>query len=390
MKLNQKQKNAAKIICLIVIGAILFSAYSYLFISQIITDDGSYFSDIKQHMEIAYGGRGYSFLYRFMELLYNMTGEPLTAAFLSSAMMVGTWFAAAKLIDVLYERKSYFTSALIALPPMFVTGIFIPKFYEFFYRRQLVTQPYHNITYIGMRLFAVLAILVFYKVFETYLQKIKWHQWLLLAAMLVLSTAIKPSFFYGFALTLLLFLIIDFIRTRFKLKPFWQMVILGCVVFPSIFIMYLQASILYSKPVEDGGSSIILIWGMNFVKHGFTATALKILCSLSFPALVGALNLKKLKKTEIFIYVMYAVQLVIVMLFVESGPRANDGNFYWGLYCAAFFIFIIAFARFFNDLIHYKERNKLCLCAEGALAAAHIICGLAYFSEIMSGRIYGI
>jgi hypothetical protein len=86
---------------------------------------------------------------------------------------------------------------------------------------------------------------------------------------------------------------------------------------------------------------------------------LKLLCGLSFPTLVGFANNKKLLRTEKFIYAMYSVQLLISIIFAETGKRANDGNFKWGLYCAAFFLFLIAFARFADNLMNHKLYSRL-------------------------------
>ncbi len=386
MKKGNKKKTFIYAGLLLLITVILFAALLAFFDAQLHSDGKTFVSDIGAHLKSAKKGTGYSLLIQAMGALYKASGTSFSIAVLEAVMVIATWLLSAKLIESMHEKLNYFFSALIALPATFLSGIYIPEIYENFYRQQIVTQPYHNITYTGMRVCAVLVMLMFYKVFESYLQKIKWHEWVLLAAALALTTAVKPSFFYGFALALLLFLIVDFFRTKCQWKPFWKIVIMGCVVFPSLAIMALQASTLFGKPVSEGGSGIALIWGANFVKHGIQKTALKLFCGLAFPTVVALGNIKRFKKTEWFVYVMYAVELAIGMIFVETGARANHGNFFWGVYGGAFFLFVIAFGRYVDDLIHFRERNKLYLIIGGILMLAHVISSAAFFIVVMSGE----
>ena len=90
---------------------------------------------------------------------------------MQSLMMVGTWLGSAKLIDDISERKNFFVSSLIALPAMIATAIYLPFLHEHFYSQQLLTQPYHNITYTGMRFISIFAMIIFFRMFEKYLKK---------------------------------------------------------------------------------------------------------------------------------------------------------------------------------------------------------------------------
>ncbi len=385
MNLKLKRNLTVEKVLLIIAIIGLSAIFLYFYNAQIHSTSKQYWSDISSHIRIATSGNGYSILYRIIEILHYIFKSTFPIAVLETIISIGTWLISAKFIDSLYKRNDYFISAIISFPSIFITGICIPKIYNYFYLRQIVSQPHHNITYSAMRLLAVIAMLVFFKIFESYLDKISWKQWILLALSLALSTSVKPSFFYGFALTLLIFLIIDFVRTKFKLKPFSKMVALGCVVFPSLFVMLYQSMILYNKPVEDGGSGISLVWGKLFFGYGLTQTALKLFCGLAFPTLVAIFNRKKLFRTERFIYLMYAIQLAICIIFTETGPRATHGNFYWGLYGAAFFLFLISLSRFADNLINYKNKNKLYLIIGTILLISHLLSGAVYFRSILLG-----
>ena len=366
----------------------MFAALSYLFYSQIHLTNDLYYSDLREHIRFAVGDRGYSALYKMMKGVYLLFGTEDAIAVFESLIVVATWLGSGYLITQLYKNKSYFEGVLIALPTTFLTGIYVPYIYEYFYRRQLVGQPYHNITYYGMRLCAVFVMIIFCKMFENYLQEIKWTHWVLVTAVLALSTSVKPSFFYGFALTLLIFLIIDFIKTKCKLKPFVKMVIIGLIVIPSLAVMAFQATKLYATPADDGGTSIAITFGANFFKLGKKQALLKTFCSLAFPTLVAIMNIKKLNRNEKFIYLMYLIQFAVCFTFVEVGRRGDHGNFYWGLYGGAFFLFLISFSKYIEDLKNYKERNKLYLIAGGILMLAHIVSSAFYFIAIMQGQRY--
>ncbi|MBR5773953.1 MAG: hypothetical protein IKY44_03790, partial [Clostridia bacterium] len=182
-------------------------------------------------------------------------------------------------------------------------------------------------------------------------------------------------------------LIIDFVKTRFKSKPFLKMVIIGLIVVPSLVIMAIQASMLYGKPVESGGSGIAIIWGRSLFTQGF-ATLFQLGCGIGFPCLVAIANFKNLKRFEKFNYVMFAVQFIISIMFTETGRRQGHGNFAWGVYGAAFFLFIIAFSRFADDLKDYKNKSKLYLILGSILALAHIASSVYYLIHMAVGGAY--
>ena len=393
--MNEIQKariiRIVKICVLVLIGIIMFTKCMFLFTSQIEAKGRSFSSDLDDHIEMSIKGNGYSILFRTIEWLYKVTDTVNSVAVLESFMMIITWLATALLIRAIYGKLDFFASAIIALPTMFVTGIFFPGVHPFYYRRQLVAQPYHNITYTGMRMFAVLAMLVFHRLIDKYLEKIEWYYWLLLTLSLALSTAIKPSFFYGFALTLFFFLLFAFFQNRCRLKPFLMMVILGSVVFLSMYVMFGQATILYADKPSGQSSGIEFVWGERFIKYGYFDTIWKILCSLAFPLLVGIANIKKLKKTEIFVYAMYGIQLALTILLAESGKRANDGNFYWGLYCGGFFLFLVAFGRYWTNVKESTEHGKYYkyyINSGMILMALHIVSSVGYCATVMLGKSY--
>ncbi len=395
MSLTKKKKHIINITILSLIGIVMFALFVHIFCFQILKDDGNRLTDLQAHIKFAIGGRGYSLLYSIIRVLIRVSGSVISVAFLGGAMIVATWLATAKLVSMLLKQVSFFESALIALPLLILTGIYLPAIYPHFYLQQLVTQPYHNITYYGMRLFSVFAMLFFCKIFNNYLNKINVFYWIILALVLAASTSVKPSFLYGFALCLLIFLIIDFFKSGFKAKPLGHIILMGLVVIPSVLIMLSQYVFLYvgKTPGVEPSSSIALVWGAKFVKKGLINTVLKLICSIGFPCLVAFENRKKLSRFDKFCYVMFFVELVIAMMFVETGKRAYHGNFYWGVYSGAYFMFLVAVTNFIKNLIDRKNTGELLKpypILGCSMLTLHALSSVAYFVAIMTGKNYFI
>lgn len=373
-------------IILVALVIILSSVLTRMFYYQAIQYNDLYKSDLPAHITFATSGRGYSLLYAAIGLIYKLTENVFFIALFESFLVIGTWLLTGKLLQLLVCSIEYACACFAALPLTFLTGIYIPFVYEHFYRQQLVTQPYHNITYYGMRFFAVCVMICLTVMIDRYLENIKWQNFCFLTLFLMLSTAIKPSFLLGFAAALLFFLIIDFLKYGFERKKFSHIIIMGMSVIPSLIVLIVQAKMLYGKPIEEGGSGIALIWGANFVKMGLIPTILKLICGLSFPCLVLLVNNKKLRKEEKFVYLMFAIQLLVCIIFSETGRRARHGNFYWGLYCAAFFLFVFAGAKYWRDCRELDSSYKWYKIIGFILFFAHLMSGAVYFVIACSGN----
>lgn len=367
---------------------LLFFCLTRTFYRQAIEYGGGYRSDLPAHIEFGITGQGYSIVYYIINILYQITGNAILIAALESIVVIATWLLTGKLIQILNCRTGYLEGCILALPCIFLTGIYIPHIHEYFYVEQLFTQPYHNITYFGMRLFAVCTMIMFVKMFPDYISKIKGKQWCLLTLFLTISTLIKPNFLLGFSFTLLLFLIKDFSRYKFEKIPFRNMILLGGAVLPSLIVLWGQAQILYGNNTEAGQSGLAIIWGEDFVRYGMKSTVFKLICSFAFPCLVLYMNRKEIKKTESFSYIMCFIQLCVCILFVETNRRVAS-NFYWGLQCAGFILFVNAAALYWKNIKEMAARWKYKFIG-AFLLSAHVISSIVYFIKIFSGQNYYI
>lgn len=389
--MDKKRQSATKIqvveyIVLLIVCLFLFLVMMQLFYRQSIKFEGRYQSDLPAHIEFALEGRGYSLLYWLIGVFYRITNNTLLVAASEALMIVITFFLTGKLFQLLLESQSYAKSVFLAIPSTFLTSIYLPLLWQHYYKQSLITQPYHNITYYGMRVFAVCVMIFFTQMLNGYLKKISWKNWILLSFFLMLSTAVKPNFLLGYAFTLLIFLLLDFIKYKFAKEPFIHMIFMGLTVVPSILVLLWQAMILYGK--SSDGSGIGLDLGRSFIQYGIGATILKLICSLVFPILILIVNRRRLRRIDKFIALMFGVQLAVCVIFVETGTRASAANFYWGLYCAGFFLFVSTVSIFIKNC---KSKMPYGYLAVGAfLLLAHLVSSVGYFLHIFAGGYHGV
>lgn len=211
---------------------------------------GNYASDLPQHISFGLSGQGYSLLYKIIGLLAGTFGTESVCAF-ESLLVVLTWYFAARLIEKISGFYST-VSLYVSLGLIFLTTINIPGIYSFYYINSIITQPWHNITYIGMRLFAVLTIFFFTDLYRSYPSQICLKDYLPVSLFLFLSACMKPNFLLSFSLALLIVLIADFAKDSRRAQNLRKYVIMGSTVFPSIAVLYLQSRSLYPAGIGGG------------------------------------------------------------------------------------------------------------------------------------------
>lgn len=378
MKIKHFVINIIKLLYLL---CIFVSAF-YLFYCQVFAFDGrAFLSDLPDHIELARAGDSYSVMYIVMGMILDIPyGTYVLFAFQALLVLGSGWFGYKMIREELaLNQKDIAFFAGFSL--IFLTSMYIPDFSNYYYKGSLITQPWHNITYIGMRFFALWAIYNFFKVYERYLKGIGILDWFKMAVPLLIATSIKPNFLLSFSFTLLIILVIDFIRDY---RNFWNIVKMGTVVFPSCLVLIIQAIILYG-PTEEGmaTSSVIITWGESLYKEGLALLLVKMFCGLAFPILIYILHRKDFDRKAKFVYLMFLVTFVQVNFLGEDGVRATHGNFTWGIYCAAFNLFIYAlifFIREFNVKGRYVEK-----VIGSIFLVLHIISGYQYYRLLLEG-----
>ncbi len=386
-----KQKNRVIEAAKFIYVGLIFLASLYLFYNQGVTPDRQVFlSDLPDHIAFAMTGDSYSFMYLIMGLLLKLPrGRVFAIATFEALLVVGAgWFTYLLLKKIVSEKK-HTIAFFAAFSLLFLTSIYLPELYEKYYWNTFAAQPWHNITYIGMRFFALWTMYSFFEVYGNYLKGISIKQWFAIATPLLLGTAIKPNFLLSFAFALLVILIIDYVKHFIETKKlfdeiFWNIVKMGTVVFPACFALLVQAVILYG-PSESGAasSSVIITWGATLFKDGVYTLVMKTLCSLAFPLVIYICNHKKFDKTTNFAYLMFLVTFIQVHMLDEAGARAGHGNFTWGIYNAAYILFIYAIGYFME---HFDFKNKKIETVVGCvLLTLHLISGFTYFVLLLQG-----
>ena len=382
-----KQKNLVVSVSKVFITVAMFFASVFLFYRQGTAVEGLYMSDLQDHIAFALAGESYSLLYFMMGLVLRVTGGSVMAiAVLEALFVVGTGWATYFLFSkrVSEDKKPIVFVASFAL--LIFTSIYVPVLYPHYYLQTFVTQPWHNITYIGMRFFAVLTMYAFFEMYESYLEDVTLKDWICVALPLLCATAIKPNFLLAFSFALLAVLILDFVRNFFDKKKFFNMIKMGTTVFPACAALVVQAVILYG-PTEEGAaeSSLIITWGATLLQDGVLPFVMRLVCGLSFPIMIYILGHKRFDKQERFVYLMYIITFIQVHMLGESGARATHGNFTWGIYNSAYILLIYSIA-FFMEHYSLKKSNEKIVCVIGyGLLALHIVSGVLYFLLLLAG-----
>ncbi len=281
----------------------------------------------------------------------------------------------------------------------FLSSIAVPFVHPYFYHFGIVTQPWHNITYIGMRAFALITIFAINDALIRYKDSFSMINWLLIVIPLTIATTIKASFTIAFSCALLVLLVYDAIQERFSKNIIISCIKMGTVVFPSIIVMYIQSTILYG---DNSSGILISIIQSRFFSTGLHIVVLRLLCNLTLPAIVFIYHFRKgdIKKIEIFITVQFAIGLTEVILLQETGKRAGHGNFLWTMYIVGYLLFMWVFGRILSDIKKLTEEvqrggvikgnNMLYILTCGILSTLHIISGIVYFASLSCGGDYKI
>ena len=378
--------------------ALLFVLVSLLFGLQAIQFRGGYASDYGEHLKFALSGEGYSLLYVIIGVLYRILDSSVLVILLEGSMIILTLLITKDHLENQYAHNSI-VSFWIAFCLLFLCSPYVPGLFPWFYKNGLITQPWHNITYIGMRPFALLAYFATGKILKNYQEEFSWKNWLAIAIPLFISTNIKPNYLITYCFTLLIILAVDFLKDAIARKltflRFARYIFLGTVVFPSLFILFMQSKVLYGVPqeaVEESGIAVTFLTS-SFFAGGFVHTTVKVIRDLLFPTIVWIYARGNLSKAEKMAYLQYLITLIVVICLKETGPRANHGNFYWGIFMSAYILFLSSLSKFAEFITQNKwsmknNREKVFACVGCILAAWHVISGLVYFGKICFGCYY--
>ena len=296
----------------------------------------------------------------------------------------------------------FFISMLF--PP---NGIYLPGI-KFKYLGVFTANPFHNATYLAARPFAVLAFLYYTKLLPMYEKGVHMRKsgalaesagfldYVLFSAFLLLSTMTKPSFTIVLVGAAGLIMLFRLIRSGFRnFVPTLQLGL--CFVPTFIDLLYQYGGVFVAKEGEEGGIGFGFgeVWG-----YYCDNIPLAMCLAVGFPLLVLVLNFKELKRDARyrFSWQIYLMSFAMAFFLYEKGFRKPDFNFSWGYEYGIFFCHLGALLVLLKTTVsaglidaaqsRAGRRRLLFLAAQWLAYLWHVVCGLYYFAEFMSGKMY--
>lgn len=350
-----------------------------------------YRSDIRLHIKYALAGEGYSLMALALRWLVGLFGNSPAwpIAIFEAFLVAGAYYPMMGICRKIVQNE--WVACAIAGGLFFWSSICIPFVSPFFYQNGIVTQPWHNSTYLGMRLFAAVVMYWLFDVLPRYAEHLTFGEWIKLALSLTLATLMKPNFLMAFSPALLLTLAVQTCMDKFAVRRVMGALKLGAVVFPALAVLYVQGRIVYDANASEGASGIaFLFFPSPFFAVGFWQVFLKLFRGLALAMLVLAVhfwkNASALTAGEKFLYVQEVMGLFFAWFFVETGPRAMHGNFGWGSLVTAYLLYGVVLARLGKDILDWRrgKTGRMVYCMVGImLALGHLMSGILYFARLM-------
>ncbi len=396
-----KSKSFDKInsILYIVLLSVYFVASFFLYYMQVkcagLTPSDSLYglfeSDTAVHVRFAVEDHYFHSLSAFVYIALSfLPGYEAWIAGLLSLMTVGCIYFTKLLCQKIAECNGVTMSESVAVIISIFANFNMAFYAKFANARHYIgyenANMWHNSTYIFMRFFAVITWLLFVEIYESYKVSLKVKTWCLLTLLITLTTAFKASFLTVFAPALAIKLLIDLINGA----KFGKVFALGCTVIPSGGVVFLENKVLFSD--SDSGFAISPFEALS--QRG-DHPKIALVLSILFIAAVFVPHIKDFYKDKLYSFgiLMWLIGFAEVFLFVETGDRSLDGNFFWGYSISLFFAFLLSAIRLFKDFcIAFSNEGrivyKVYLFAVTLIGMWHLFSGVWYFCLLLTGVTY--
>lgn len=368
---------------------------------------GVIYSDVPLHIELALGHNDYGLSSLLIQLFY-LGGEAFAQRALALSLTVNNLmglFTVAMLVRFLLPRLSRLEAFLAAELAALCGPWLIPGYQMGVYLNAYNGNLYHNMTVLFSRTLIPVSFICFFRCWSARHGCIPRKDWWGFAVSFFIVTAFKPNFAFAFLPVLAVLLLWDLIR--YKGKYFKNEFLLGCAVLPAGFLCIWQYLVLFNNSFgqsatemlqeldEDfvdtsSGIALRLLWGAELA-----AVLVMYLRSLLLPVYTLALQGRREKERRRigFFLVVEAVALLEATVLVETGYRANHGNFDWGGLALYPSVFALAIGLLIRMLQEMKLRKPLdvfkCLVGLGLLLG-HLMVGLYFLWFFGSGGSYFI
>lgn len=398
--INIEKSRKIKDNVILVLGALVLAAFfSFLFYRQAIMHNEEYLSDVPTEIYVALNNYTNNLLLILINSLLQLTPGFLYTIGLLEGLIQGFSWACTSVFINKYTRMSRPKSMMISLGLLFLTNIPIPWLFPRFYAGSLIAQPWHNITYIAMKPFAVLTLYNFYELYRIYSEekRISTKHWILTMVMMALATNMNAGFMMTFGIVFTALLIIDLAKKRNNAE---NVLIMALTMVPALVLLFSQYAI-NCMSVADKPYRLVFGPSMYFFMEGIKAFVMKFVTGLAFPVLVFAYNRKKHPKYALLEAVSFLVGLIEAMFIVENGARAGNGSFLWGMQFFGFMLYAYAVPQLFDNIKYIlhkpkkekrekEEKDRMYMVIGLLLVLAHIVSGLYYFYRLMQGNYFYI
>lgn len=342
-----------------------------------------YQSDLPLHLfMIIEDGWYYSFTAYAYEILYTFCGKSTIGIALMLALFsYFTVYVTDKMICYLWNRRqSDFQTLLLAQTLVLVMPVYLRLAGDFRYVSYQCANIWHNSTYICMRFFALMTLLLYFKLEEKYRTGLTWKDWASFALLNVICTGIKPSFLLAYSPIVGIFLLVDL----FKKVPFTKILIFGSALLPSGLVILWQNAVLFGN---DTGNGIGFDPWYTFSLHA-NRPKIAVICSVLFCALVIVITCKQLlqDKKYLFIVLMSGLGFLEALCLTELGSRAVDGNFLWGYSFCLSVLFTVCAVKWLS--LPQKGAGLAVKVGLAVVYGWHLYCGLYFFLSLVGGSSY--
>ena len=367
----------------IISGGLLFILFVFIYKVQIEYE----FGDIPLHLKAALAKTGgYSlntwvFYYLSKYTLPDNMGIALFLAFVSTATII-VGYRLLKYMDRKYNvgENNWILWVISCIVP-FLGSIYIPKLYPYFYENTISPIVWHNATVIEMKLFGLISLLYFFRMYYE-AENISGKDWILFTIALLLCNAFKPSYMLGFAPVTGIWLLVLLKKDRANFK---KVILIGTGIVISALPLFCQWIELYGENGSNSGGGIAFVPGGRLLQTG--EPFFKVICGLPFVIIMMIFGYKWIEKDRTkellgkfwFVNGMTVVNFLIYSFFLEK-TNSGAGNLAWGLKGILYFTYLM---DLYTLVRAYREYRKQVLVIS-IIPVLQLASGVAYTALLLS------
>ena len=340
--------------------AALAAVFFYLFYMQA---TGVFSADLLAHIKraLAEGKATYSLVQMLLGFSWTQ-GGPIGAAAFLTVVEIATLVFCEQFMRQLLPKSSPWVVFFLSLAANFIGALYIPVISPHIAQGMSLPNVWHNSTYLGMKLFSLIAVWAYLRFMGVIESKNKIVDWVVFCIFVIASAAVKPSFVIVFGPTVVILCIVALVREG--VSSLKRSLALAVPFFAIIGILLYQYTVLFTEVSSSGiGFGFAVVW-----QHNSDCVPLSMLQSYAFPLLVLALCWRNLKDDYNYrmSLIMFVLSLCVFLFVNETGERIYDGNFGWTLKFGVYYWVIssiVVFARTWGSM--FEPANLIRLLRRG-------------------------